>query len=266
MTWISRVGCTRLAWLAAGLASVCAGSAMAAMVAPTAKSFSADFSRGVFDDTVLQIPKYGNGSPTFAVGGGGLRRVTDESRRYYVSTVATNFNTCNFVATLTYDPIAMPASDWARWLFFGIGSGELATSYYDEPATALYFYLNLSTNGRIGLTVDYRSGTDGVGVGLLSGFGDMACGTAGALRIEKTGDDITFSWDCNGDGVFEASQTISGFSTKFPALTDENSRLFFGTGWSVNAFTSFDVRVVPEPAALTLLALGGLAVLRRRRR
>jgi len=250
--WTGRV-C--LAWTAAVLFSISTSSAMAAV------SFTDNFTGSL--NPALQIPNDPSGHPTYVMDNGTIHRVGNNDTRYYVSTVASDFNDCDFVATLTYNTTTSLGNDWSRFLFFGIGSAERAT-YYTEPATSLYFYVNLSSS--ISVNVDYRAGAGStVGARQLTGFGTAPLGTSGVFQIEKSGDDITFSWDRDGDGTFDVSQTITDFSTKFPQLDDTNSRLFFGTGWSINTFSSFDVRV-PEPATMSLLALSGLALVHRRRR
>jgi len=60
------------------------------------------------------------------------------------------------------------------------------------------------------------------------------------------------------------AKTSSGRSTgrpTFPAILESKADSVFDTSLTL----SFEARPVPEPATLSLLALGGLALLRRRK-
>jgi len=257
------------------LASVSAGGAMAAV------SFTADFSTGSFSDA-LRNPGDGAGNPAYHVDGGVLLRASYEQHRYYVSTAASDFNTADFTATLVYNPEPVGGGGWADHFYFGIGSGEPAEApapSYTEPATALYFdiYINYGQHlpNKIVVQVNYRPGADGTGVRsalLSSWWGDLgpsgveaASGTTGALQISMTDGYITFAWDLTNDGTFDISQTFSApLAELCPELDTTNSRIFFGAGHPSTTFSSLTVNVVPEPMTMTLLAIGALALRRRR--
>jgi hypothetical protein len=64
-----------------------------------------------------------------------------------------------------------------------------------------------------------------------------------------------------GTGLSLKSDRVLGTGTL-------SGKWFDGTAWAVNISrndTSATIRAIPEPATLSLLALGGLAMIRRRR-
>jgi hypothetical protein len=79
---------------------------------------------------------------------------------------------------------------------------------------------------------------------------------------------LSFEWDLNGDGVFEiGSSSDPALVTNFQAIGDwlVYARITDPAG-AVSVSAPLSLRIVPEPATLTLLTLGGLAILRRRRK
>jgi len=261
-----------LIWAAAVLLCVSAGGAMAAT------SFTADFSSGVFSDA-LRNPNDNSGNPAYAIDNGVLLRATYEQSRAYVTTTASDFNTVDFTATLVYNPEPVGGGGWADHFYFGIGSGE-PSNIYNEPATALYFdvYINYGSHlpNQIVVQVNYRPGIDNEGFKgslLTTWWGDpgpsgvgVASGTTGALQIAMVDGYITFGWDLTNSGTLDISQTLSVPLAEWcPELDSTNSHIFFGSGHPSTTFSRLTVTVVPEPATMTLLALGGLTILRRRR-
>jgi len=202
---------------------------------------------------------------------------TDWSRAY-VTTVDSDFATTTYdwVATFTYTPgTANLGNGSGDQMYFGIGSGEYSTYYY-LPGTAVNIVIESKATGTSAF-VDHRPNNNHINLTPLTngvaGWGNGSTGTIvpritpGLVEIKKIGDELTFSWDSNQSGTFDATFTIDLTDTQFKfLLEDGNSHLFFGGAWNSMSFDSMSVRIIPEPAAMTLLALGGLAMIRRRHR
>ena len=265
-----RAGFACLVWLAVAVLSVSAGSAMAAV------GFDGLLdSSGTGIHAALRNLEIG-GVAAFVVDGGAVTRnpdcpqVNEDGGRRYISTVASDFNECDFVATFTYTANPGGTGDGSGfYVFFGFGSGE-PSRYFCEPDAALIFALNSHTRSDTGAWVGYRpengdSAVNSMTAGLAGWNTAVPFGTQGRLEIAKTGDSITFSWDADNSGEFDCWFTIDHISELYPDFNNTNSRLFFGTGGTLTTFDGLTVQIIPEPATMTLLALGGLAMLRRRR-
>jgi hypothetical protein len=77
-------------------------------------------------------------------------------------------------------------------------------------------------------------------------------------------DVLTCDWDLDADGVYDDCTGRSG-AWFFAEVGVHTVSVRVNDGDGGVALGSFDVTLVPEPATLTLLTLGGLAILRRRR-
>ncbi|MEM6391227.1 MAG: PEP-CTERM sorting domain-containing protein [Planctomycetota bacterium] len=94
--------------------------------------------------------------------------------------------------------------------------------------------------------------------------------------------DVSITYLANGDGTFDITANVDGVdittnTAVTPTFSQGPTGLFSayineggaaGTGFSLDAvrISSFEATVIPEPASLILLGLGGLAIVGRRRR
>jgi hypothetical protein len=92
---------------------------------------------------------------------------------------------------------------------------------------------------------------------------------------DPDGEIISYVWDLDGDGVFETNagdqpffvvdyEDVEDFGLTVGGMYDIHLQVTDNTG--LTHTDSSSLRVIPEPAALSLLTLGGLALLRRRKR
>src|SRR4051794_14075824 len=65
----------------------------------------------------------------------------DNDNRYYVQTVATNYNAVDFVADLTFT-LTNTGNGSSNILFFGLGSASPDGAYHNEPSNSLYFRIH----------------------------------------------------------------------------------------------------------------------------
>lgn len=190
----------------------------------------------------------------------------DGNNRTYLRTTAADYNTVDFVATI--DLTRGNGSGGSGCSFFGIGNGEGTASappYWGEPTSGEAILIRLNTNGwssRLGDIYQNYSAT-----GFTDPNNAVAADTPLSIQmtyVAATGT-ATFVLDTDGNGFDGSDPTYSQSNTN---LTPTTSRIFFGgsygtTGGSVG--DNFSVTIIPEPSSAALLALGGLALLRRRR-
>lgn len=203
-----------------------------------------------------------DGYDRFVVGDGVIRRngvFQDVNDRRYIRTVATNYNEINFRFELTFTTTTLTTSSV---MFMGIGTGDRRQDMsfgHNEPWQSLFFRAHVPNLAGGKVSVSNRPAAD------LNIIGAIGAGTHRG-RIEKVGKAITYSLDANFNGAFAADMSITypDLFALVPTLNSTNSRLFFGTVLPNDSFD--DMLVVPEPAALSIAALGAIAIAARRRR
>jgi hypothetical protein len=188
--------------------------------------------------------------------------------RTYISTVATNYNTIDFMYELTFSV----GGGGGGIAFFGIGSGQPNIGFYDEPYAAFFLrqWPTSAGNGQTGWTISTAADplNPSENAFVDPGNGD---GTYRA-QLLKSGNSVTLGIDVNySGGAFTADFTSTkSLLTDLGFLNATNSTLFFGTADSATTFDNLLITApVPEPSTCASLvaglASGGYAVFRRRR-
>jgi len=190
--------------------------------------------------------------------------------RTYVSTVATNYNTVDFVYEISF---TVAGGGGGGIAYVGIGSGLPDGGFYDEPSTAFYLRQSPSDfgNGFTGTTIGLPDGTHNESTIADPGPGD---GTTYRAQIQKLGNLVTIGLDTNyTTGPFLATYSVTkDLLTDLSFLDSTNTRLFFGTEISSTTFDDLSITgSVPEidPAgmgAVLALVTGALGLLERRSR
>ncbi len=221
----------------------------------------------------------GTSSISFGPSGVSFDGAGDGGRRY-LHTVDNAYFGSAFTATLTF---SLPAgATGASVLFMGLGTGDAGT-FYNQPDQNLAGHSGAwvgwdprdlgGGSGRI----EAVSQIDDADMNIL-GVGESPFTSTAAYGPDSGQNTAVMTWDpatgtitwtldlgSNGAGVDETVSTILD-----PALLDrwngttasDPSSIFFGGN---NGIVVSDFSVVPEPASLALLGLGGLTLLRRRR-
>lgn len=232
------------------------------ITATAATSFTENFSGATINPNLTAPSEFlfgPNASPN------GTAQNPSGTRRY-VTTVASDYNTVDFVYEITYTVIGPTPNQTA---FIGFGSGVPDPNFFTEPHTSIYLrqFPDAFESGQLRLTLSSAPQVppNGPPEVIISGNLGPGDGTYRA-RITKTGNVVTLSEDVDyTGGVFTPDYSVSrDMATDLSFLNSENSRLFFGVQNGNTTFDDLSVTVVPEPSCV-LLFLSGVALCFRRR-
>ena len=186
--------------------------------------------------------------------------------RNYMRTVDSDYATVPFVAEVTF---TAATNDQA--VFIGLGSGDTAlfgTPDWSTQLSSASFWPEVN-NAKF---VRFRTAND------VNSFSDTGVATLapGTHRLRMTlntsNNQLLAEIDTNyAGGPFVADPVVSNFPIVLTSLFGgdgwpaEPSRIFFG-GDDGAVFSDLSIRVVPEPTALSLVAMGMLAIVAPGRR
>ena len=183
----------------------------------------------------------------YTIAGGKIRKTTfnNNSDRHYVRTVATDYNTVDFVAELTFTLTDLPGGAFAIH-YFGLGSGDPDPTFFNE-STGVYFRIHSSDQA--GGQVDAVAKPPDGGFSPLGTFGIGNITSTGAThraRITKIGNQVKFDIDVDFTGTFvsDMSSQITDLAAAVPFLNDTNSRIYFGTASAIDTFDDLTITVV----------------------
>ncbi len=170
----------------------------------------------------------------FGVVGGVVKRVNWEYDRYnrWLRTRRADYRTLDFSYEVTFNTEFAKETDLYGASLIGLGSGTFidgATGRELIDSLFLRFSRADRNNGIVQLENQWGQP--------LATLGSIKQAGVHRARIEKLGDQVTFSIDVAYNGVFQAdlSYTVPSLSAAVPKLTNANTRLFMvssvGTDW-----------------------------------
>jgi len=181
----------------------------------------------------------------------------NDGRNYIDSTMA-DYNTSSFTAEVTADFSA------GGRMFFGLGGGQVGTYGTPDWDVTDTGWIELGPGG---LANFFTYDLGGAGPNGPTGSGMPAVGNN--IRVRMTYDagagTLTFDVDdAYAGGPFMADVTSGPLDVSSLFSAGEDARVFVGGG-SGAVLSDLNVTVVPAPAGIGVLALGGLLGTRRRR-
>lgn len=180
----------------------------------------------------------------FGVVGGVVKRVNWEYDRYnrWLRTRRTDYRTLDFSYEVTFNTEFAKETDLYGASLIGLGSGTFidgATGRELIDSLFLRFSRADRNNGIVQLENQWGQP--------LATLGSIKQAGVHRARIEKLGDQVTFSVDVAYNGVFQAdlSYTVPSLSAAVPKLTNANTRLFMASSVGTDWFD--DVAIVSLP-------------------
>ena len=163
------------------------------------------------------------------------------SDRHYIRTVATDFNTVDFVAELTF---TTTAGQGTMIHYFGLGPGIQGIDFNESPGVTFRIHSSDTVGGRVDAGVRFPVGTftGTLGIGNITTSG----GTHRA-QITKSGNQVDFAIDVDFNGTFtpDITSQIADLAAAAPFLNNTNSRIFFGTASATDVFDDLLITVTP---------------------
>jgi VCBS repeat-containing protein len=214
------------------------GQLVAGSTAPSADLME-DFSGAAFDARLE-----GEG---FKLAGGVISRAgtPQVNDRQYVRTVAGDYLGKDFTYEISFTTSFWPNinNDLPRQsMIIGLGSAEIQQGFgLHEPVNSMFLRIGTPSTDGGAITLSNGPLTSVATLGAISANG------LHRVRIEKVGNQATFSVDAFYDGSFQADYTyvVTDLAAVAPFLTGENTRLFFGTAHREDYFDDLSIVVQP---------------------
>lgn len=169
--------------------------------------------------------------------------------------------------TTTEYPAGAPEGQNVGWTEPGEdGTGAVVPGGYAQVLTEkLKVGMTYTLTVEVGNAIGYDWG--GYAVQLLAGGTQAPGGTysgevTGGTLLNEDDNELTIA-----DGTFETSTVTYTYDPQHSGLLGEPLQIrLLALGWDEVEFDDVRLDVVPEPATMSLLALGGIALLRRKRK
>jgi len=162
-------------------------------------------------------------------------------------------NVYTLTATLNPD-VATDAP--SHWLALGFTADDLTTSDFWEGTNAAAPWVLFRAQDAFPNVITTFTGTGVTGAAAHDLTPDKVGAVEFAIELDTTSASWTAEWFEDGNSLRTHTYTTN------PTIT----HVGFGAHTIDGSVSGFSLVVVPEPATMSLLALGGLAILRRRRR